>query len=369
MEEPILYQQIAASIRHQILTGEYKPGDRLPSVRALCTAWNCTPGTIQRAYAELAREGLLVSRAGRGTQVAGPISQAKTLAQATLRRANLVNRSETFLLEALTAGYDLNDVQQAMDLAMDRWRTLDQVAPQPPAGALRFCGSHDLLINDLAHQFFGGRKPGLALQLSYAGSLGGLIALVEGRADLAGSHLWDAESDTYNLPFVRRLLPGQETLLVTLAHRRQGLILANGNPLRLAGLADLTRPGVRFVNRQPGSGTRVWLDAHLTRLGLAPSGINGYADERLTHSDVARAVAEGNADVGIGLEMAALAYGLDFVFLNLERYDLIVLAESPQMALIRPLLDWLASPAGRRFVEQHPGYDARETGQVRVSAG
>ena len=69
VEEPILYQQIAASIRHQILTGEYKPGDRLPSVRALCTAWNCTPGTIQRAYAELAREGLLVSRAGRGTPV------------------------------------------------------------------------------------------------------------------------------------------------------------------------------------------------------------------------------------------------------------------------------------------------------------
>ena len=104
MEEPYLYLQVAEAIRKDILSGRYRPGDRLPSVRKLCEDWNCTPGTIQRAYAELARAGLLVSRAGRGTQVAGVVPLAQAQARGTLRRANLVNRLEAFLLEVLTSG-------------------------------------------------------------------------------------------------------------------------------------------------------------------------------------------------------------------------------------------------------------------------
>ena len=135
----------------------------------------------------------------------------------------------------------------------------------------------------------------------------GLIALAEGKADLAGCHLWDAESDTYNIPFVHRLLPGKDVTIVTLAHRRQGLIVAPGNPHNIHDLADLTRPGIRFVNRQSGSGTRVWLDAMFSRQGIDPKKIDGYEDERMTHSDVARTVAEGSADVGLGLETAGQA--------------------------------------------------------------
>jgi len=366
VEDTILYHQIAEAIRNHILTGRYKPGDRLPSVRQLCEEWSCTPGTIQRAYNELAREGLLVSRAGRGTQVAGVVPQIKVQAQGTLRRVNLVNRSEAFLLEALTAGYTLADIQEAMDLAMDRWRTLSVTQETPPTGMLRFAGSHDMVVNELSRFFFGHIIQGVPLQLNYCGSLGGLIALVEGKADLAGCHLWDAESDTYNIPFVRRLLPGKEVTMITLAHRRQGLIVAPGNPHNLQELTDLARPGVRFVNRQSGSGTRVWLDAMFSKLRIDPKQIEGYADERTTHSDVARAVADGSADVGLGLETAGLAYGLDFVFLNRERYDLIMRTETAGQPVFQKLIAWLASEAGKQFVARHKGYESQDTGSVQV---
>jgi len=366
LEETILYHQIADSIRKDILTGRYKPGDRLPSVRKLSQEWNCTPGTIQRAYNELAREGLLVSRAGRGTQVAGGISEAKVQAQGTLRRANLVNRMEAALLEALTAGYDLNEVQQAMDLAMDRWRTLSTAKVEHPAKTLRFNGSHDMVMNEIARYFFGQIVSEITLQLSYSGSLGGLIALAEGSAELAGCHLWDAESDTYNLPFVRRLLPSRDVTVVTLAHRRQGLIIAPGNPRGIHSLADLTQPGVRFVNRQPGSGTRVWLDETLSKMGVDAHKIQGYGDERLTHSDIARVVAQGEADVGLGLETAAEAYGLDFIFLNRERYDLVMRTETAVQPVMQQFISWLGSGEGKQFVARHVGYESDESGSIQI---
>ncbi len=366
MEDAFLYHQIAESIRNEILNGLYKPGDRLPSVRKLCEEWNCTPGTIQRAYAELAREGLLVSRAGRGTQVAGVVPQAKTQAQGTLRRANLVNRAEAFLLETLTAGYDLNEIHLAMDMAMDRWRSLSATQATQPANLLRFSGSHDMVVNALGNQFFGQMVEGVSLQLLYNGSLGGLIALAEGKADLAGCHLWDAESDTYNIPYIRRLFPGKEIIMVTLAHRRIGLIVAPGNPRGIHDLSDLARPGIRFVNRQPGSGTRVWLDEMLAGLHIDPKQIQGYADERITHSDVARAIADGTAEVGLGLETAAWAYGLDFLFLNQERYDLVMLSETAKNPALQKLIAWLNTEEGKRFVTQHQGYDNQDTGKVQV---
>jgi len=362
VDETYLYQQISESIQRQIMAGELKPGDRLPSVRQMCDRWNCTPGTVQRAYNELARHGLLTSRAGRGTLVTGTVASGDVQARAVLRRAGLVHRSEGFLLEALTAGYDLSEIQQALELALDHWRVQDLSRETRPAAVIRFAGSHDMAVNALVARM-GEIAPGAALQVSTTGSLGGLMALAEGRADLAGSHLWDAESDRYNLPFIQRLLPGKEVQVVTLAHRRLGLIVPPGNPLNLRQVADLARPGVRFINRQSGSGTRVWLDAVLARQPKVPSGrIAGYSVERSTHSEVARAVAEGTADVGLGLETAAVAYGLDFVFLTRERYDLVALAETARQEPLRLLLDWLAVPAAKQFIANFAGYENTETG-------
>ncbi len=134
------------------------------------------------------------------------------------------------------------------------------------------------------------------------------MALAQGKADLSGCHLWDAESDTYNIPFVRRLLPGVPTVLVTMAYRRIGLITPPGNPAKVVTLQDLTRSELRFVNRNPGSGTRVWLDAQLKRLNIHPGEINGYTLEKATHSEVAQAVAEGAAQVGLGIETAGAGF-------------------------------------------------------------
>src|SRR5512139_1745777 len=221
MEEPYLYQKIVAAVRQDILTGRLSPGERLPTVRHMSMQWGCTVGTVQRAYAELARQGLVVSRSGQGTHVVEkPPAQDET----PLRRALLVHRAEAFLLETLTAGYTPGEVESALRLALDQWRAIS-TSPEPTEeGVLRFAGSHDLALTWLAAHFPAADEqamlPRLTLQLGFAGSLGGLIALQQGRADLAGCHLWDEATDTYNAPYIRRLLPGQRVALLTLAYRR-----------------------------------------------------------------------------------------------------------------------------------------------------
>ncbi len=366
MDDRHLYQQIADSIRKMILEGQVKTGDRLPSVRELCTLWQCTTGTVQRAYQVLSREGLVVSQAGRGTHVAGIEGAAITPSLSPLRTVSLVHRSETFLLEALTAGYDLQEIQTALDLAMDRWRVLQQIPAPAIRQRLRFAGSHDMALTGVARHVFGELLPDVNLQLTFTGSRAGLQALKAGKADLAGAHLWDAASDTYNRAAVQQALPGERVWLVTFAHRRLGLIVARENPLGIQSLQDLVRPELRFVNRQAGSGTRVWLDANLERLNIPPAQISGYRDERITHSDVARSIAEGSADVGLGLESAALAYGLDYIHLARERYHLVMLEETANQPAMQTLIHWLASSEGKRFIGRYQGYDATETGQVEI---
>jgi len=330
--------------------------------------WNCTPGTVSRAYAELAREGLVVGHRGGGTRVAPSVLQPERPAW---RWATLVNRAERFLLEAIGSGYSPNEVQAALSVALSRWQEVQkakgqeaelQIAPRPLHLAIRFIGSHDLVVEQLAGMLRR-RSPEIALEIEYAGSLGGLIALARGEADAAGAHLWDETTDTYNVPFVRRIFPGQKMALLTLAHRRLGLIVAPGNSHRIEGLADLARPDITFINRQPGSGTRVWLDAQFKTLGIDPTSINGYEDEEITHLGVARAVAEGRADVGLGIQAAALAYGLDFVPLTLERYDLIIPEEVWHSPACQALVDTVRSPDFRAAVEALGGYETRETGK------
>jgi putative molybdopterin biosynthesis protein len=202
------------------------------------------------------------------------------------------------------------------------------------------------------------------MHLSFTGSLKGLIGLSEGNVDLAGSHLWDEETDTYNVPFVRRLFPGHPVALLTLAHRRIGLLLPPGNPGKIQGLEDLAQKGVRFINRQPGSGTRVWLDAQLRQRAIDSQQIAGFEQEKLTHSEVARAVAEKQADAGIGVQAAALSFGLDFVFLTTERYDLVIPVEKWESPPSQALRHWLSTPQAKTILENLGGYNTSETGRV-----
>lgn len=364
MDESYLYRQVYETIRQEILNGRWKPGDKLPTVRELAEQWNCTIGTIQHAYQELAQAGLITSRAGQGTRV---VEQPPMKGELPLRRAALIHKAEAFLLETLTAGYQLDEIESSVRMAMDRWRSLENEsaasAQSPSPGTLRFNGSHDLALAWLAAHFQE-IAPGFSLQLHFSGSLGGLIALAEGAADLAGCHLWDVETDEYNAPFVRRLLPGKRIALVTLAHRRGGLILPEGNPFGLQGLPDLLRPGLRFANRNEGSGTRVWLDAQFHRLGIDPNQISGYTQGSPTHFAVAQAVAEARADVGIGLQAAALAYGLDFIPLLRDRYDLAIPAATLDSPPIQSILAWLRSSTARTEILKIGGYETDETGQI-----
>ncbi len=187
------------------------------------------------------------------------------------------------------------------------------------------------------------------------GSLGGLIKLAQGEVDIAGCHLWDQESDTYNTPFVRRLLPGRRVALLTLAHRRLGLIVPPGNPAGLAEVKDLTRPGLRFVSRQRGAGTRIWLEAQLHRQGIHLKQITRYKEEALTHSDVARLIAAGEADVGVG-SSAGVGWGGDFVR-EQERYIVIPISFGRTPSGFRWLrrdakLSWVAGMLVRQVIDR-----------------
>jgi putative molybdopterin biosynthesis protein len=188
------------------------------------------------------------------------------------------------------------------------------------------------------------------------------MALTRGEADIAGSHLWDEQTGTYNVAFVQRVLPNRTTVLLNLAHRIQGLIVPHGNPQGLASVSDLGKPGVVFVNRQPGSGTRVWLDTRLKAAGLSPDRVAGYDREESTHMGVARAVSEGGATAGLGIAPAATAYDLGFVPLGKERYDLVVPFEIWESPTIRALRSVVCSGTFQEAVKALGGYDISDTG-------
>ena len=228
--------------------------------------------------------------------------------------------------------------------------------------ALVLAGSDDPLFRSLLRGLNRQPEQGL-LAFAELGSAGGLRALAGGLADLACSHL--EEEGEFNLPFLPRLAPGVRGRVVTVAHRRQGILTAPRNPLGLRSVADLARrPGLRIVNRQPGSGTRLLLDAELRRAGAEPESLPGYKIEVSTHEEAALRVVRGEADAAIACEWAGRQAGLGFVPLREERFDLIVPREAGRRA--GSLVEALRSPSFRRRGAAWPGYDLRETGTVQA---
>jgi putative molybdopterin biosynthesis protein len=222
-------------------------------------------------------------------------------------------------------------------------------------------GSHDITLDVIA-QFLA--MEGRRLASANVGSLGGLVALRRGEAHLAGSHLLDPESGEYNISYIRQYLPDVPVRLVVLVGREQGLLVPRGNPKDVQSLGDLSNPEIQFVNRQRGAGTRVLLDYHLGKMGLAPESIRGYSQEEFTHLSVAAAVASGRADCGLGIAAAAHALGLDFVPLFQERYDLVVPLIYANDKLLSPLWQLLENPEFQTMVSKLPGYDIDMMGTV-----
>jgi putative molybdopterin biosynthesis protein len=226
-------------------------------------------------------------------------------------------------------------------------------------------GSHDLSLSIL-EDCLKRREPGVRISATNVGSIAGLVALGRGEAHVAGCHLLDPQSGEYNLADVRRLLPGRPVRVVNLVRRKQGLIVCRGNPKRIERLEDLVRPDVRFVNRQPGAGTRVLLDLRLAERGLPAAQIRGYDREEFTHMGVAVAVKSGIADVGLGIQQAAVALALDFVPIDVEDYDLVLLEDFAASRLGTRLLEMIASTDFARSVAPLAGYDTSRSGTVKA---
>jgi len=155
-----------------------------------------------------------------------------------------------------------------------------------------------------------------------------------------------------------------ETTVINLVSRDLGLILRPRNPLNITGIEDLAQPGIRIINRQEGSGTRIFLDFELKRLGIDPKGINGYEKEVNTHTEVATAVLSGMADAGLGILSAAKMLGLEFIHITKERYDLVIPKEHLSGKPINALLEVIRSQEFRGKVEQMGGYDTKDTGKI-----
>jgi putative molybdopterin biosynthesis protein len=224
-------------------------------------------------------------------------------------------------------------------------------------------GSHDLTL-DLLAQFLAQKTTDLRLTSANVGSLGGLVALRRQQAHFAGSHLLDPESGQYNLSYVRRYLPNEDIVLITLVEREQGWLIAPGNPKEVTTWADVGRADIDFVNRQRGAGTRVLLDYELEKLHIDPEEVRGYKREEYTHLAVAATIASGTADIGLGIRAAARALDLDFVPLTRERYDLVVPRVHYESELLAPLLELLHDAKFQSAVAAMPGYDVGLMGQI-----
>lgn len=274
-----------------------------------------------------------------------------------LERAGLVQLVET----RVVGGY----VEKYYQASARAYRINLNILPQDssiPGDPVVILGSDDMALNQLAAHFQQ-QATGPQLHILPVGSLDGLVALRQGACQLSGCHLLDPLSQEYNLPYIQHLFPDREMAVFTLANREQGLILPPGNPRQLRGLEDLAQAGLRLINRKKGSGTRLWLDEHLARLGIPAADIAGYDIEVSTHAQVARAVAEKRADAGLGVLAAARALDLGFLPLFEERFDLVLPREETANPAVLPILEVLQSDTFRRTIRSLGGYATEKTGQ------
>jgi molybdenum cofactor synthesis domain-containing protein len=234
------------------------------------------------------------------------------------------------------------------------------VDPEDIASTIVIIGSHDITLDVLANEMRAADRS-VRIASGNVGSLGGLIALQKGTAHVAGSHLLDPETGEYNIPYIKRYLK-MPAHVFNLAEREQGLIIRKGNPHKVRGIEDLVRGDLSFVNRQQGSGTRILFDYKLQEMGIDPSQIQGYDNEEYTHMNVAVAVLNGVADVGLGIMAAARALDLDFIPVVKEQYDLVIPSSLVNDSNIQLLLSVARSEGFKERVKGLGGYNPERSG-------
>lgn len=225
-------------------------------------------------------------------------------------------------------------------------------------------GSHDPLLDELADMLHLA-DCGAFMSSSHVGSMGGIMAVRRGETHMAGVHLLDEKDGSYNTAFIKRYFPKGGVRLVECVGRSQGLMLQKGNPLGISSIADLTREGLRYVNRQKGSGTRILIDYLCKREGINSEKIYGYEREEFTHTSVAAQIVSGTADAGMGIYSAAKLYDLDFLPVCMEQYDLLIPDYAWETPMVRRVIEVLQSEAFRERISALGGYELDKPGRVR----
>ncbi|ETI66107.1 substrate-binding domain-containing protein [Neobacillus vireti] len=241
-------------------------------------------------------------------------------------------------------------------------KNVPEPLPINPASSIRLSGSHDFLVEHFTKQ--AARALNLQIQPSYIGSLEGLMMLYRGQCDIAAIHLLDPTSQEYNLPFIHQLFVYESILVLRLAAREQGLIVAGGNPKKIQDFHDLTRKDVQFINRQKGAGTRFLLDSKLSSNGIEPRQINGYDTEEWNHLSAASYISRGMADVTFGIQSAASHLGLDFIPVAQENFDLVFRFTPENKQSLTELIEYLQSDNFRNSLTDLEGYSIQELGKI-----
>ena len=224
-------------------------------------------------------------------------------------------------------------------------------------------GSHDPIV-DIASDFFHRKTGKYFLSSAHVGSMGGIMALKTKETHIAPIHLLDMEEGSYNSSYLKKYLPDKPMALIKGVKRIQGIIVPKGNPLNIKTLEDIATKGSRFVNRQRGSGTRLFLDYNLKKWSIDPKDITGYEREEFTHIAVAAVVAAGDADCGLGVYSAAKLMDLDFIALGNEEYDFAVPLELLDMEIIREFIKVLKTDEFKGELDKLGGYDYRDIGEI-----
>ncbi|MBQ8857692.1 MAG: molybdopterin biosynthesis protein [Lachnospiraceae bacterium] len=225
-------------------------------------------------------------------------------------------------------------------------------------------GSHDPLLDEVSNLLHR-KNPNLYMASSHVGSMGGIMAVRRGETHMAGIHLLNEKDGTYNTAFVKKYFPNGGVRVVECVGRTQGIMVAPGNPKNITEIKSLSEQGIRYVNRQKGSGTRILIDYLCKKENIDTTAIYGYDREEFTHTSVAAQIASGSADAGMGIYSAAQLYGLDFIPICIEQYDLLIPDSAWDTDVVQEVIQILKSEEFSQKLTEMGGYTLEHPGEVR----
>lgn len=225
-------------------------------------------------------------------------------------------------------------------------------------------GSHDPLLDELAEILHRTDRE-IFMSSSHVGSMGGIMALKKGEAHIAGCHLLDEKDGSYNISAIKKYFPDGGIRIIECVGRTQGLMVQKGNPKHITGIEDIAREGIKYVNRQKGSGTRILLDYLCDQKHIQKENVYGYDREEFTHTSVAAQIDSGTADAGMGIYSAAKMYGLDFLPVCTEEYDLLIPDTAWELPMVQKLIEVLKSEEFHEKLIALGGYEISQPGRCK----